>query len=101
LASVALFGMGFLTGAHRAPQVSELSGTAHVGDHVATVEVDGWFYGIQDSVAWLDARGALHDSGWPDCLGSQRDVVIRFGEVTVDYPGPASQRRVVYVDCRP
>ena len=59
---------GFLLGTERS-DVVELEGQAHVGEHVATVELGGWSYGLSQSVAWIDASGTHHDDGWPECLG--------------------------------
>src|SRR4026208_212322 len=60
---------GFLIGS--APSdVMDLEGRAHVGEHVASIESDGWFYGLSESVVWIDAMGTHHEDGWPECLGS-------------------------------
>ena len=86
---------GFVIGSQRS-DVVELVGRAHVGDHMASIESDGWFYGVSDSVAWIDASGSHHDDGWPDCLGRPGTrSYVRFGAVAVPKLGPV----VVYVDC--
>jgi hypothetical protein len=95
-----LLAVGFAVGTQRSTQVKELSGTAHVGDRWASVMVNGWAYGIQDSVPWIDAEGSLHEEGWPACLGSQRDSFIKFAAVGVHYPDKTYERHIVYVDCR-
>jgi hypothetical protein len=59
---------GFLIGSDRSG-VAELEGRAAVGDHVATIESDGWSYGLSQSVAWIDESGTFYEGGWPECLG--------------------------------
>jgi hypothetical protein len=87
---------GFLIGSERS-DVMDLVGRAHVGDHMASIESDGWFYGLSDSVAWIDASGSFHEDGWPECLGSAGTRPnVRFGAVAVPSVGI---RAVVYVDC--
>jgi hypothetical protein len=87
---------GFVIGSERS-DVIELEGRAHVGDHMASIESDGWFYGVSDSVAWIDGSGTFHEDGWPGCLGSAGNTVtVRFGAVPVPALGI---RAVVYVDC--
>ena len=74
----------------------ELEGRASVGEHVASIEAGGWFYGLSKSVAWIDASGTHHEDGWPGCLGSAGNTAnVRFGAVAV----PSLGIRVVYVDC--
>jgi hypothetical protein len=87
---------GFLIGSARS-DVVELEGRAHVGEHMASIESDGWFYGLSESVAWIDASGSQHEDGWPECLGTAgKTVNVRFGAVEVPSLG---FRAVVYVDC--
>ena len=87
---------GFLIGSERS-DVMDLQGRAHVGDHMASIESDGWFYGLSESVAWIDASGSFHEDGWPECLGSEGTRAnVRFGAVDVPTVGI---RAVVYVDC--
>lgn len=79
----------------------ELHGTAHVGDHEASIRVDGWSYGIPGSVAWTDSAGVLHDGGWPACLapiGSR--VPIEFQAVSLSTPDQRTLRPVTWVNCR-
>jgi hypothetical protein len=87
---------GFVLGSGRS-DVAELEGRASVGDHVVTIESGGWFYGLSESVAWIDTSGSFHEDGWPDCLGSAGTRPhVRFGAVSV----PSLEiRAVVYVDC--
>jgi hypothetical protein len=87
---------GFLIGSERS-DVMDLEGRAHVGDHMASIESGGWFYGLSDSVAWIDEAGSFHEDGWPECLGrAGTEQNIRFGAVAVPSIGI---RAVVYVDC--
>jgi hypothetical protein len=89
---------GYAVGSHRS-NVTVLTGTFYAGDREATAHVDGWAYGISDSVRWLDTSNAWHDHGWPDCLapvGTRHTV--RFAWTPVE--GPAvSWRQVVWVSC--
>jgi hypothetical protein len=92
--------VAFAIGSSR-PVVEEMTGSAHIGSRMASIESDGWFYGVSESVAWIDASGSLHDDGWPACLrpvGTTRTV--RFGAVPVTIPDGAGFRAVVWVDCR-
>ena len=92
---------GFLFGAGRS-EVVELRGTAQVGDHMASIEVDGWWYGLSDTVPWIDRSGSYHDGGWPSCLGrAGSNPTVKFGAVPVTPPDAGTYRAVVYVDCRP
>ena len=89
--------VGFVIGSTRS-DVMHLKGIAHVGERLASIEADGWSYGISESVAWIDASGTQHEDGWPDCLGSAGNTApVRFGAVDVTSLGI---RAVVYVDCR-
>jgi hypothetical protein len=78
-----------------------LTGNAYVGAHQASVRVDGWAYGIVDSVPWVDSAGSSHESGWPTCLDRIGTTVrIRFGEIPVTGPKNDAWRAVAWVDCR-
>ena len=102
LAVVALLssaGVGYAAGARHSGPVT-LAGRAIVGGHVATIEVDGWAYGIRGSIPWIDGSGAQHEDGWPDCLRMGTSPVVRFGAVPVTYPTGIGQRQVLWVDCR-
>jgi len=91
----------FAVGRQDRGHMRTLSGNAQVGDHLASVIVGGWAYGIVDSVAWVDSQGSLHESGWPTCLQPVgASVHIRFGVVPVTGPNHRSWREVVWVDCR-
>lgn len=97
-ALVALAGYAF--GASRSSDRA-MTGVAHIGDHMASIEADGWFYGLSDSVAWLDASGSFHENGWPDCLRpAGATKTVRFGAARVTTPEVAGFRPVVWVDCR-
>jgi hypothetical protein len=94
--------VGFLLGAGRS-EVMELRGTAQVGDHMASIEVDGWWYGVSDTVPWIDEDNSHHDGGWPSCLGrAGSNPTVKFGAVPVTPPDSGlTYRAVVFVDCRP
>jgi hypothetical protein len=62
--------VGFVTGS-QGSDVMELEGRAHVGNHMASIESGGWFYGLSESVAWIDASGSQHEDGWPGVWGEQ------------------------------
>jgi hypothetical protein len=74
-------------------------------DRELSIMVDGWTYGLSNSVTWIDTQGAVHDSGWPACLEpahpgfSRRShkLVRRWFAETAD----VSFRPFVIVDCRP
>ena len=92
---------GYLVGEHRANGTRTLTGTFYVGDHQASAPVGGWWYGVTESVEWVDAGGSLHEGGWPVCLGtSGHHVRARFGEVTVTGPDDSGSRPIVRIDCR-
>jgi transcriptional regulator with XRE-family HTH domain len=85
---------------HHAP-MTIITGKAYVGDHVATMVVDGWAYGFSDGgVSWVDSHGSWHEDGWPTCLRGPGTVRATFGVVPVTDPNGISLRQVVWVDCR-
>ena len=93
--------VGYAVSAHRS-NVTVLTGTFYVGDRQASGAVDGWTYGMNDSVDWLDSHNTWHEGGWPDCLepvGSTK--TIRFGYTPVDGPTSNSWRQIVWVSCVP
>ncbi len=92
------FGIGYAVG-EDAHATRVLTGSAYAGDRVATWTVDGWAYGIRDSVAWTDRDGVRHESGWPDCLALGRTTTIRFAETAASADGWTT-RVVTWVDCR-
>jgi hypothetical protein len=70
------------------------------GDKVITLESGGVSYGAKDSVAWTDSLGAIHDSGWPDCLPPSTVVKgVTFLGGMVWY-GDVGQAEILWVDCR-
>lgn len=90
-------GTAMLGGDERSPQFSTVSSS------------ERWTYGASGGVAhWIDASGATHSGGWPDCLlppteeRPDRDqlVPVRFGTVPVDRGSFGSGPVVVSVDCR-
>ena len=92
---------GYAVAAHRS-NVTVAMGTFYVGDREASGDVNGWVYGISESVAWLDARDSWHESGWPDCLAPiGATKTVRFGYASVDGPTTESWRQVVWVSCLP
>lgn len=94
--------VGYLAGRSQGQQVQVLRGTAQVGDHVASIQVGDWAYGVSDSVAWYDAAGSWHEGGWPECLPQVTEVAaVRFAATTVTRPDGSTFRPVAYVDCRP
>lgn len=79
--------------------VSVVTGTFRVGDHQATAAVDGWNYGIVDSVPWLGSDNTWHEDGWPTCLGPVGALrTARFGYTTVQGP-TVEWRQVVWIAC--
>ena len=93
--------LAYRVGKDHGNHVRALTGDAYVGAHQAGVRVDGWSYGITESVQWVDRSGASHESGWPSCLAPLGATVrVRFGEIAVQGPQQDSWREVVWVDCR-
>jgi hypothetical protein len=92
--------VGFAAGSHRSP-VDTLTGTAMVGDHVASIRSGDSYYGIRDSVAWFDGSGSFHEDGWPDCLAVGGQVDVQFGVIPVTAPDSGfTFNDVTYIDCR-
>jgi hypothetical protein len=90
---------GYAAAAHRS-NVSVLTGTFYAGDRQASAKVDGWTYGINSGVSWLDSTNSWHESGWPACLGPVGTThTVRFGYTAVDGPTSESWRQVVWVSC--
>lgn len=75
------------------------TGTGAVGTDQVSIDYDGWTYGVESSVAWIDAQGTWHDGGWPTCLRQQGSRTVRFQarSVTVD---DTTWRPIVAIDCR-
>jgi len=59
---------GYAVGLKHEQRTNVLTGDFYVGAQQATGDVDGWVYGIVDSVSWVDPEGSFHQSGWPTCL---------------------------------
>jgi hypothetical protein len=94
-------GLGYAMASNQS-SVEELAGRASVGSHVASIQVGDRFYGVSESVAWIDASGSYHDDGWPDCLGPAGTTsTVRFGAEDVELPDGGGFTVVVYVDCSP
>jgi hypothetical protein len=90
-------GTAMLGGGERSPKFTVVSPS------------ERWTYGAVGGVAhWIDASGASHSGGWPECLlppteeHPDRDqlVRVRFGTVSVDKGPFGSGPVVVSVDCR-
>jgi len=93
--------LGFVAGSHR-NGVALMTGTANVGDHVASIKSGDRFYGVRDSVAWFDSSGSFHEDGWPTCLGQAGSQVnVSFGGLPVTAPESGlTFFDVAYIDCR-
>jgi hypothetical protein len=85
----------------QSPWVVVREGRADVnGDGTAlSIETPEWTYGGSFGFEWIDAGGARHDRGTPDCLPPGASRMVRFAatEVTVD---GSTWRPIVLVDCR-
>lgn len=80
-------------------RVPTLVGDGMVGEQVATLWVGGTAYGATKSVAWRDAGGAEHDSGWPACLSTIGEVSgVRFQGAMV-WHGTVGMGTILWVDC--
>jgi hypothetical protein len=84
-----------------------MTGRAHIGHNMASIESGGWFYGVNESIAWIDADGSSHEDGWPTCLQPEGTTqTVRFAAVPpvttpVTTPdGSGFGPVVVWVDCR-
>jgi hypothetical protein len=82
------------------------------GPHVTTGRADtaadgggsiitpDWTYGFPAGVDWMDSRGVWHTGGeTPECLSTDRSVMVRFASVEVTIDG-TTWRPVVWIDCR-
>jgi hypothetical protein len=100
VAVAAAAAIGFVVGSHRS-HVNNVTGTANVGNHVASIRSGDLYYGVRDSVAWFDASGSFHEDGWPDCLTPESQVNVQFGVVPVTAPESGlTFYDVTYIDCR-
>jgi len=93
--------IAFLAGEKRASSPAVLTGIPVIAqNHVATITVGGWSYGITGAVTWFDSQGTMHESSWPGCLsGTGPGRPITFAAVPVTAPGGGSWRQVVWVKC--
>jgi hypothetical protein len=94
-------GAGYVAGGSRSG-IAILTGDAQSGIAQTSVQTpDGVYYAIPwDVIFWVDAKGAMHSSGRPDCL-PQPGVksAVEFGAVQWAHEG-VTQRSVVWVNCR-
>ena len=93
----------FLAGAYflgtTRPMVWTHTGEADSSVGAISVEVDGWTYNIPLDVEWLDASGAWHESGRPDCLPPTNVTVpVTFGSIDLTDTN-LGWRQVVWVAC--
>ena len=99
--AVAVAGLvGFALGTRNSP-TTHLTGQANVGNGVASIRSDGTYYGVSESVPWIDDTGSFHDDGWPECFGKPGTTTrVGFGITPVTVLDAADFTSVVYVDCR-
>lgn len=84
---------------HASGQPEWLTGSAHVSSlaHKATFKAGGRYYGVNNSVAWIDKAGSVHEAGWPTCL-TDASTTARFQALSRSVPGVGWP--VIDVDCR-
>jgi hypothetical protein len=103
LAVLVAFGIGVVAGAGglfgvRPPM---LTGDGVVGDRVVSLSAGGTTYGAKDSIAWRDSTGAVHSSGWPDCLMTLGEVHgVKFDGAVVWHQAVGIST-ILLVDCGP
>jgi hypothetical protein len=92
---------GYRAGAHHARNATWRTGRAYVGLHQVSVQTDGWTYGFDGNVQWIDAAGVVHDGDWPSCVDVPPGTTkpLRFAAVDVRAAG-SEWRPVVMVSCR-
>ncbi len=74
-------------------------GDGMVGEQVVTLWGGDTAYGATKSVAWRDATGAEHDSGWPECLSTAGAVTgVRFQGAMV-WHDTVGMGTILWVDC--
>ena len=74
-------------------------GDGMVGERVVTLWIGGTAFGARSSVAWRDATGAEHDSGWPPCLSTLGPVAgVRFQGAMV-WHDTIGMGTILWVDC--
>jgi hypothetical protein len=65
-----------------------------------SIETGDWTYDLPTSgITWVDAQGALHDAGRPDCLVPGTSTEIGFAAVPVKV-GTETWRPVVWISCQ-
>jgi len=99
--AVLLFGAGFAVGrwvvASDDPRM--LIGGGFLANGGGALWVGDTGYNLQSSVAWRDADGSEHASGWPACLTHDAENMgVRF-RGSVDSPQSGGRAWVVWVDC--
>ncbi len=75
-----------------------MMGDGYVGEQVATLWSGNNAFGVRSSVAWRDAAGSEHESGWPACLTPGDAKGVPFTGAVV-WNGPVGQATVFWVDC--
>ena len=101
LALAVAFGAGYWIGGARAMHLPTYTADGYVGADQASFHVGNAWYGFESSVAWTDRTGAVHDSGWPDCLPKLQEVKgVRFSGAVLWQGDGLGVARVVWVDCR-
>jgi hypothetical protein len=81
-------------------QLSIHTADGAVGAEVASFQVGDVTYGFRHSVAWTDAEGSFHDSGWPACLTAGDAKNVRIGVSTLWVEDRFGWSAVLWVDCR-
>lgn len=100
---VAAFGIGVVAGARGLVGVHPptLTGDGVVGDRVVSLSAGDETYGAKDSIAWRDSSGAVHSSGWPDCLMTLGEVHgVKFDGAVV-WHETVGISTILWVDCGP
>ena len=99
LALILGFGGGYMAAAQNA-HVPVFTADGYVGADQASFVIGDTTYGFRSSVAWRDAAGSEHDSGWPACLPKLQAVQdVRFAGAVLRY-GTTGAAEVVWVDCQ-
>jgi len=70
------------------------------GDEIATIWAGDTAYGAKSSVAWRDAGGSEHDSGWPACLSVPGAVTAVSFAGAVVWHEDFGIGTILWVDCR-
>jgi hypothetical protein len=96
-------GVGFGAAGAIGVRVPVSVGAGMAGDHVASLWANGddaTAYGARTSVAWRDAQGAEHESGWPACISTPGQVEgIHFIGAMV-WHGSSASGTILWVDCQ-